>query len=140
VVAKRLDECCGQYEPVSVVALAADDCLVPYPATGVEPERASACLARNMLDCSAVRCGDFPPPSRSAQPVEDTDGECRFADECAGPEDCVLATDSQGSCCACPESILVPLLESSVCYLDSSSAVFGRRLACSRIPWAFRAP
>jgi len=25
-------------------------------------------------------------------------------------------------------------------FLDSSSAVFGRRLACSRIPWAFRAP
>jgi hypothetical protein len=81
--------------------MAADPCLVPY---GLEfvPTVIAACPTAER--CLAYDCGVPWPPSRIAAPDPTSASGCRFANECASPADCIVASDLRG-CCACPNTV-----------------------------------
>ena len=92
--------------------LAANECIVEYSAA-VSRDLAQRCFERSPDNCALVDCAAVTAPqSRVAVPTPA--GECRFGDECAGDQDCVLAQDSN-RCCACLESTPVSVLESNAC-------------------------
>jgi hypothetical protein len=109
VVARRLDECCGQWRPVTRTELGNSSCWVVYPGTGVQPDVEAGCAALRPSTCSTEPCVPAPPTSRIATP--NGPDACVFIDECFEAQDCVLAFDSQASCCACPESVPSALTE-----------------------------
>ena len=119
VVARRLDQCCAPYKPVTLEELAGDECMFQYPAVLVDRARAERCIAKRG-NCAAVTCPiDSAPPSRLAAP--DAAGVCRFVDECQTAADCVLAL-AEGRCCECRSSVPSGLLEVNRCVVREGDA------------------
>lgn len=116
VVARRLDECCGQWQAVTLLETQSDPCLVAYPGTGVPVQTQEQCTAQKPATCTPEPCVIDTPLSRVAQPIEGMEGQCESADECSTNAECVLATDAKGSCCACPESVPIAFVTPPGCY------------------------
>lgn len=136
VVARNLDSCCDDYVAASLSEVAVEECLVPYPATAVDPLLLDRCFPG--AECAAVLCAPETPDSRIAA----TSGSgCGYADECAGPDDCVLATDIS-ACCACPSSMPASLVEREPCLvavgedppIDNKCPVCNTLIACEPCP------
>jgi hypothetical protein len=123
--------------PASSAELAANECLVPYPGTNVDPEIAQRCYPG--AECAAVLCAPQAPPSRIAQMIG---SGCSYADECLGQlDECVIATNI-GTCCPCPTSMPASLVEADPCLVaegeeipaDAKCPVCNTLIACNECP------
>jgi hypothetical protein len=112
LVARHLDTCCGTFEAVRRSALIMDECLVPYPGTGLDETLTQRCLAKSPTDCTLVDCAAQPAPSRIAR--SNGMGGCTYGDECQNDEGCVVVSDVS-ACCACPESWPMSLVDENPC-------------------------
>lgn len=110
VVARRIDMCCGPFEPHVRADLADDECLVAYSAI-VTPALKAKCAAKSPIACEAVDC-DLPPFQRVAR--KDPSGACVFADECTADTDCIPIVDAR-NCCECPAIFPKSLLSQDPC-------------------------
>jgi hypothetical protein len=113
VIAVPVDSCCMDPMPVPATAVAADPCLVPYPA-GEIPE---ICRARRPT-CGGPHDGCVPelewPKSRLVE--AGPGGTCQWKDECQTDADCVLAWDYRGAaCCRCAEVFPRTMVDTDRC-------------------------
>lgn len=125
LIASRYDQCCPAPEAVTRAEYDADPCLMLWPVVGA-PEWRAGCPE---ITCNGT-CTPSAPVSRTV--ARGVGGRCEFVSECAGDEDCAVATDAT-ECCACPEAVPKSLLGSAACLLPAGTPAPASCNACGDV-------
>ena len=128
VVALRIDDCCGRYEPLRRAEVEADECLQAVPASTVfGADLVERCMTKAAASCDPARCNP-PPPAPSRIAVADGAG-CRFADECSEDSDCAPGLSIAG-CCHCAKPLPAALFELNECVVPEGTPTREWPLGC----------